>query len=66
MSDAARLRDSTQIQLPSSTLDGIEPEVAERFDVTVHRSDRGVRLIGSPVVIKDVGEFLARRGVSVA
>jgi hypothetical protein len=66
MSDAATLRDSTQIQLPQSTLENLEAEVAERFEITVHRTDCRVRLIGSPVVIKQVGDFLARRGVSVA
>ncbi len=66
MSDAATLRDSTQILLAPSTLEGLESEVAERFEITVHRTDCRVRLIGSPVVIKQVGNFLARRGVTVA
>jgi len=66
MSDPARLRDSTQIRLPPSTIEGVEAELADRFQVTVHHADGEVRLIGSPVVIKEVGAFLARRGVSVA
>jgi hypothetical protein len=34
--------------------------------VTVRAEQRGVRIIGSPVEIKDVSDFLARNGVTVA
>jgi hypothetical protein len=66
MTEAARLRDSTQILLPSGSLDGLRRELEERFVVTVRRENQGVRIIGSPVEIKDASEFLARNGVNVA
>lgn len=66
MTDAARLRDSTQILLPASALEGIHEEVKQEFAVTVRREGGQIRIIGSPVVIKDVSEFLARNGITVA
>jgi len=66
MTEVARLRDSTQIVLPTGTLDGLREELQDRFVVTVHREPDGVRIIGSPVVIKDVSSFLAHNGVPVA
>ncbi|MFB6311578.1 MAG: hypothetical protein ABEH64_10420 [Salinirussus sp.] len=58
-----RLRDSTQIRLQPDALEGIELE--EEFAVTVRCEDGTVRIIGSPVVIKKVSNFLARSGVAV-
>jgi len=66
MTDAARLRDSTQILLPSGSLTGIRKELEERFLVTVRRENSQVRIIGSPTEIKDVSEYLTRNGVTVA
>lgn len=66
MSQVARLRDSTQIVLPTGTLDGLREELDDRFTVTVRREPDAVRIIGSPVVIKDVSSFLARNGISIA
>ena len=66
MTDAARLRDSTQILLPSAAMDGLDGTLEERFTVTVREEESGVRIIGSPVEIKDVSDFLARNGVTVA
>jgi len=66
MSDVARLRDSTQILLPSGTLDGLRSDLEEQFTVTVHRDDQQVKIVGSPVEIKMVSDFLARNGVTVA
>jgi hypothetical protein len=65
MPGAERLRDSTQIQLPASALDGLETRVEQEFAVTVRREDELVRIIGSPVAIKAVSDFLARSGVAV-
>ncbi len=65
MPGAERLRDSTQIQLPASALDGIDAHLEAEFAVTVRREDGRVRIIGSPVAIKAVSDFLARSGVSV-
>ncbi len=66
MTNAARLRDSTQILLPQEALDGLREEVEARFVVTIRAEKRQVRIIGSPVEIKDVSAFLARNGVTVA
>jgi len=66
MDEAARLRDSTQITLPSGTLGCLREEVEARFTVTVRNEQAGIRIIGSPVEIKDVSGFLARHGVAVA
>jgi hypothetical protein len=66
MSQVARLRDSTQIVLPAGALDGLREELTDRFTVTVHRESDGIRIIGSPVVIKDVSSFLAHNGISIA
>ncbi|WP_293032657.1 hypothetical protein [Natronococcus sp.] len=62
----AQLRDSTQIVLPRETLEGLETRLDEEFTVTVvSEDDDRRRIIGSPVEIKDVSEFLARRGIAV-
>ncbi|WP_276272193.1 hypothetical protein [Haloarcula litorea] len=66
MADADRFRDSTQILLPVGALDGIRDELEARFTVTVRREGQQVRVIGSPVEIKDAGDFLAMNGVSFA
>jgi hypothetical protein len=66
MTDVARLRDSTQILLPATALEGLQEELESRFVVTVRAEQDGVRIIGSPVEIKDVSDFLARNGVTVA
>jgi len=66
MGDADRFRDSTQIQLPAGALDGIRSELESRFTVTVRREDDHVRIIGSPIEIKDAGNFLAMNGVTFA
>lgn len=64
--DAASLRDSTQILLPADTADGIRPDLEERFDLTFTREDSHVRIIGSPVEIKNASDFLTRNGIAVA
>ncbi|MFC7133373.1 MULTISPECIES: hypothetical protein [Salinibaculum] len=66
MTEVARLRDSTQILLPPGALDGLREELESRFVVTITREADGVRIIGSPVVIKDVSGYLARNGVTLA
>ncbi len=65
MSEVSRLRDSTQILLPPGSIDGLEAELEEQFVVSVHDENRRVRIIGSPVEIKDASAFLARNGVAV-
>jgi trimethylamine:corrinoid methyltransferase-like protein len=66
MTEVARLRDSTQIRLPRGALAGIDADLEEEFTVTVRNEDQGVRIIGSPVEIKSVCDFLARNGIPVA
>lgn len=66
MTDAARLRDSTQILLPPEVMEGLPGDLEERFVVTVREEESQVRIIGSPVEIKNVSGFLARNGVTVA
>jgi hypothetical protein len=65
MPDPATLRDSTQILLPADALDDLDGDVACAFTVSVVESGDTVRIIGSPVVIKDVSDYLARHGVNV-
>jgi len=66
MVNADRFRDSTQILLPAGALNGIRDELESRFTVTVRTEDERVRIIGSPVEIKDVGDFLAMNGITFA
>lgn len=65
MSRAARLRDSTEIQLPVGTLEGLHEALKERFTVTVRREYPHVRIIGSPVEIKAASAFLTRNGITI-
>ena len=64
--DAASLRDSTQILLPSDALDGLRDDLQERFVLTIRQEDSQVRIIGSPVEIKDASDYLTRNGIAVA
>lgn len=64
MPDPSSLRDSTQIVLPSETLEGIAAELERRFTVTIVGEDP-CRIIGSPVEIKKANRFLARNGVTL-
>lgn len=66
MSKASRLRDSTQIVLPSEDIDEFESQLDDKFTVTIIReNDYYCRIIGSPTEIKDASAFLARHGVSI-
>jgi hypothetical protein len=63
MSNPATYRDSTQIVLPCRSLDGIRERMEAEFTVTVFSKGGRCRIIGSPVVIKDVSDFLVRQGI---
>ena len=63
MADASTFRDSTQILLPREALEAVREDLERQFTVTVLDSDPA-RIIGSPVEIKSVNEFLVRHGVS--
>jgi hypothetical protein len=66
MPDPARLRDSTQIEVPASSLEGLREELETEYTVTIFEGHpTQCRIIGSPVEIKAVSGFLGRRGVSL-
>jgi hypothetical protein len=65
MTSPARLRDSTQIVLSPGAIEDVRAELEARFTLTLHETEECVRIIASPLVIKDVSDFLALRGVSV-
>ena len=67
MGDPSTFRDSTQIVLPPSALEGIQDDLESEFVVTVFEPEDAdfVRIIGSPVVIKEVSDFLTRQGISL-
>jgi hypothetical protein len=65
MPDPSSLRDSTQIVLPRSSLEGVREDLEAQFMVTVFEHEEMTRIIGSPVVIKEVTRFLGRQGVNV-
>lgn len=65
MPDAAMLRDSTQILLPESAIEGLRDELTERFMLTILKEEARVRIVGSPVEIKEASQFLTRNGISV-
>jgi hypothetical protein len=65
MPDPSRLRDSTQIVLPRAELRGIQSSLESEFAVSVFTNGDHCRIIGSPVEIKAVSEFLARHGVTI-
>ncbi|WP_101296178.1 VNG_1110C family protein [Halegenticoccus soli] len=65
MPDAGWFRDSTQIVLPKDAVAEYRDELCEAFMITLVDENDTVRLIGSPVVITDVREWLEDRGISV-
>ncbi|MGM0606377.1 MAG: hypothetical protein ACQETB_12000 [Halobacteriota archaeon] len=66
MPDPSRLRDSTQIVLPRDALDGMRDRLESEFTVTIFEADCGIcRIIGSPVEIKAVSDFLSRHGITL-
>ena len=65
MTDPARLRDSTQIVLPQTALRRLQADLETKFAVTVFEERDVVRIIGSPVEIKDVSSYLTHQGVTI-
>ena len=65
MTNPSSLRDSTQIVLPRSSLDGMREDLESEFMVTLFDHDEVTRIIGSPLVIKEVTRYLGRQGVNV-
>ena len=66
MASADRFRDSTQILLPATALDGIRDDLENEFTLTVREEGGQVRIIGSPVEIKAATDFLAMNGINLA
>jgi hypothetical protein len=64
MTDAARLRDSTEIRLLSPALVGLRAELEERFVVAVRADGGGIQCRQSNRQ-KHASEFLARSGVAL-
>lgn len=66
MPDPATFRDSTQIVLPEDALTDVRESIESEFTVTVCCAEEdSCRIIGSPVEIKRLSNYLARRGVSI-
>lgn len=65
MPDPARLRDSTQIIIPRETLAEVRDDLTDEFMVTIDDGEEYSRIIASPVVITEIGEFLTRRGIPI-
>jgi hypothetical protein len=65
MPDPAKLRDSTQVVLPAAAAEAVRDELESKFTVTFVVSGDRCRIIGSPVEIKDVSNYLARQGISL-
>jgi len=66
MPDPSHLRDSTQIELPCQSLNGLRDQLEAEYTVTIFQSDPGLyRIIGSPVEIKAVTRFLGRHGINL-
>ena len=63
MSGPAAFRDSTEIVVPCDALEGHRDDLAAEYTVSVFDTDGTCRIVGSPVEIKGVSEFLSRRGV---
>lgn len=66
MPNPSSLRDSTQIELPAHSLEGLRRQVEAEFTVTIIQPEPTLyRIIGSPVEIKAVSSFLGRHGISL-
>jgi hypothetical protein len=66
MPDPSHLRDSTQIELPTETLDDFRDRLEAEFTVTILQDESAqCRIVGSPVEIKAVSGFLSRHGVAL-
>lgn len=64
-SNPAAFRDSTQIVLPPRAIEDVREDLEERFTLTLDEGEEAVRIIASPVVIKEVSRFLARYGINL-
>lgn len=65
MPSPAMLRDSTQIVLPVGTMAEVIELVESEFTVSIVTEGDTCRIIGSPIEIKRVGDFLTARGINL-
>nr|WP_227777252.1 hypothetical protein [Haladaptatus pallidirubidus] len=63
MTDASWFRDNTQIVLPTGALDDCRDELEQRFMITAVDEQDTTRLIGNPVVIPKVHDWLVSQGL---
>ena len=61
--DANWFRDSTQIVLPAGALSDDCDELEQRFMITIVDERDTTRLVGSPVVIPKVRDWLVSQGI---
>lgn len=64
-SNPAAFRDSTQIVLPARIVEDVREDLERQFTLTLDEGEEAVRIIASPVVIKEVSRFLARYGINL-
>lgn len=66
MSEPSHLRDSTEIVLPCTTLGDLRDDIESQFTVSIFsRTEAHCHIVGSPVEIKAVSEYLVRHGVAL-
>lgn len=66
MPNPSSLRDSTQILLPSRTVNGLREDLEQEFTLTIiAEPEDQMRIIGSPAEIKAASRFLSRHGIQV-
>lgn len=66
MPNPSSLRDSTQILLPSGTVNGLREDLEQEFTLTIiDEPEDQMRIIGSPAEIKAASRFLSRHGIQV-
>lgn len=63
MSDASWFRDATEIVLPNGVLDGYRDELECQFMITMVDEQDMTRLVGSPVVIPEVRDWLVSKEI---
>ncbi|WP_227380613.1 VNG_1110C family protein [Haladaptatus halobius] len=65
VTDASWFRDNTQLVLPKGRLADYRNDLERQFMITIIDEQDTVRLIGSPVVIIDVRNWLTAKGIVI-
>lgn len=63
VTDASWFRDATEIVLPIGVLDEYREELECQFMITVVNKQDTTHLVGSPVVIPEVHDWLISKGI---